>query len=153
MKAGINAFLTESTSDLYPFLGVLVTLADGTVAYYSHSPFSTYAAFSTKTPRAIKENQNTTLSNLTALLSNDGIGFEKKYSTIHEQDRVYYATRMGSSAQHALGVVRVSVNSKKNDGSRGEGDMGNGSSDPIEWTDEDIAYIMSQPDPPIDYRD
>ena len=153
MKAGINAFIGESISDLYPFLGVLVTLSDGTVAYYSHSPYSTYAAFSTKTPREMKENQNHSLSNLTALMSNDGTGYENKYSSVHQQDRVYYATRMGSSAQHALGVVRVGVNSKINDGSRGEGDMGNGSSEPIEWTQEDIDYIMSQPDPPVNYND
>jgi hypothetical protein len=69
MKAGINAFINESTGDLYPGLRVLVTLSDGTVAYDSKSANNTYLAFSTKTPRAIKENQNSNLSNLTALLS------------------------------------------------------------------------------------
>ena len=120
MKAGINAFINESTGDLYPFLRVLVTLADGTVAYESHSLFNTYLAFSKKDPRVIEHNQNHRLSNLTALMSNAGTGYEKKYSSIHQQDRLFYATRMGSSAQHALGVVRVAVNDNSRDRSRDE---------------------------------
>ena len=121
MNAGINAFLNDPTTDptgeLYPLLGVQVSLSDGTVAYQSYTQHSTYLAFSTKTPNAINENQNSRLANLTALMSNAGTGYEKKYSSINQQDRVFYATRMGSSAQHALGVVKVGVNANNDGGS------------------------------------
>ena len=120
MDDGVSAFVEDSTGDLYPGLRVLVTLSDGTVAYDTKSANNTYLAFSTKNPKAINENHNSRLAILTALMSNAGTGYEKKYSYSNGQDQVYYAVRMGSSPQHALGVVRVSVYANNNDGSRGD---------------------------------
>ena len=124
MDDGIIAFLNDDTTDptgnLYPGLRVLVTLSDGTVAYDSKSANNTFLAFSTKTPKAINENHNSRLANLTALMSHAGTGYEKKYSYSNGQDQVYYASRMGSGAHHALGVVRVSVYANNNDGSRSD---------------------------------
>ena len=110
MDDGISAFisdpLTDPTELLYPCLRVVVTLADGIVAYDSCATNNTFTAYTTK---SINENHNSRLAILTALMSHAGTGFEKKFSTSVGADQVYYASRMGASAQHALGVVRVSV--------------------------------------------
>ena len=123
MAQGINAFINDEQTDptgmLYPDLRVVVTLADGTVVIDTFAD-STFAKYTTN---SINENHNSRLAILTALMSNAGTGFEKKYSSTVGNDKVYYyyASRMGSSAQNALGVVRVSAyNYGNNDGSRGD---------------------------------
>ena len=107
MDTGIQAFMT-TYSGLLAGLRVLVSLADGKVAYDTgKGPANTFANYQAGT---LGENHNTRISILTALLGTSGTGFETKYSDTTGQDQAYAAVRMGYASTNGLGVLRVSVN-------------------------------------------
>jgi hypothetical protein len=88
-------------------LRVLISLADGTVAFDSSSFFNTYVDFKAK---KINENHNSRLSILNAMLGNSGVGLESKYSTSTEKFTNYIAQRVGMNTENSLGCVRISIN-------------------------------------------
>ena len=85
---------------------ILCTLADGTVFYDSGSKVqNSYANFSSKT---INENHQSRSAILKAVLSEDGVGWEAKFSTSTNSYEEYVAMRIGMSQTDAMGVVRLS---------------------------------------------
>ena len=100
---------------LLPYIGaagldtfrLMVTLPDGTVAFDSgKGDKNTWANFKDK---AINENHNSRAAIMTALLSTDGNGIEKKLSTSSGTNEIYHAFRMGLSSTEAVGVMRLSL--------------------------------------------
>jgi hypothetical protein len=86
---------------------VLITLPDGTVAFDSgKGNKNTYANFDDK---LINENHNSRVAIMTALLSTDGNGVEKKLSSSSGTNEVYHAFRIGLSSTEAVGVMRLSL--------------------------------------------
>ena len=86
---------------------LMVTLPDGTVAFDSgKGDKNTWANFKDK---AINENHNSRAAIMTALLSTDGNGVEKKFSTSSGLNEVYHAFRTGLSSTEAVAVIRLSL--------------------------------------------
>ena len=106
MDLVIQKFKTESKAAILPGLRVLVTLADGTVAYDTAAGVNnTFANFQSNT---IGENHNTRVAIMVALLGSTGVGNEVKFSTTTNTTQAYNAVRMGLSTSQPLGCVRVS---------------------------------------------
>ena len=85
---------------------LLCTLPDGTVFYDSGSKIeNSYANFKAK---AINENHQSRSAILKAILSEDGLGWEAKFSTSTNSYEQYVAMRLGMSQHDAMGVVRLS---------------------------------------------
>ena len=108
MHAAIQHFMnTETVQNSHVGLRVMVTLADGQVAYDSKKT-NTWANFQNK---SINENHNSRLAIMSALLGNLGMGYEVKYSTTDGYNEAYHAQRMGPSSHNGLGCIRVSIRS------------------------------------------
>jgi hypothetical protein len=108
MNTGIQAFIVDPAYSGLAGLRVLVTLADGKVAYDTAKGVNnTYANYQTGT---IYENHNTRIAIITAMLGTSGVGFETKYSNTTGQDQAYCAVRMGYTSTNGLGVLRLSLN-------------------------------------------
>lgn len=105
MNTGIIKFLTNYSPLLYG-LRVLITLADGEVAYDSASDNNTFANYQSG---ALGDNHNTRVCIMVALLGNSGVGYEEKYSSTTGKHENYSAIRMGLSTAKPLGCARVSV--------------------------------------------
>jgi hypothetical protein len=58
---------------------------------------------------SINENHHTRPEMLQALLSKDGNGFSKRYSSSIKSKLVYYAVRIGQTLEDADGIVRISI--------------------------------------------
>jgi hypothetical protein len=86
-------------------LRVMVTLADGNVAYDTAKSNS----FSNFLAKSINENHNSRVSIMSALLGNLGMRYEVKYSTTDSYKEAYHDQRMGPSSHNTLGCIRVSV--------------------------------------------
>jgi hypothetical protein len=84
---------------------LLVTVADGAVAYDSSKSNNTWAAFQA---RGINDNHNTRPEILQALLSNSGVGSANRYSTSVKKVDLNLATRFGLSVTYPLGCYRLS---------------------------------------------
>ena len=85
---------------------LLCTLADGTVFYDSGSKVeNSYANFRSK---SINENHQSRAAIQKAILSEDGLGWEAKFSTSTNSYEQYVAMRIGMSQQDAMGVTRLS---------------------------------------------
>jgi hypothetical protein len=109
MNTIINSFFT-SVLTVTPSVRVLVTLADGTVAYdSSKGSDNTFENYQNK---EIGENHNTRVAIMVALLSNNGTGNEIRYSTTTGTRQAGTAIRMGLSTTNPLGVVRISVDAE-----------------------------------------
>jgi hypothetical protein len=105
MSSNINSWVGNNPLNAND-LRVVVTLADGTVAYDSSNLDNTFSKYQAKT---INENHNSRIAILQALLGNSGVGFETKYSTTNQHMTNYFAQRVGPSIADAMGVIRVSV--------------------------------------------
>ncbi len=106
MKILINHFLNMYLA-LLPGLRVLVTLADGTVAYdSSKGEDNTFANYRAGT---INENHNSRVCIMVALLGNSGVGNEEKFSSSTGNHENYTAIRMGLTPTKPLGCVRLSM--------------------------------------------
>lgn len=107
MNINIQAFIQQYNGGSYPYLRVVITLSDGTVAYDSGVGVlnNTFSKFIDKT---INENHNSRISIMTALLSKIGSGYEIKHSITNGKREAYNALRMGISSDDALGCCRVS---------------------------------------------
>jgi hypothetical protein len=109
---------------------VLVTIDDGSVVLDTSKPLSTnvWANFNNKIKisstglagsisvtagtaggNVINENHQTRPEMLLALLSNNGSGFSKRFSSSINGNLLYYAVRMGLSSEEPEGIIRVSV--------------------------------------------
>jgi hypothetical protein len=108
MHNAIQHFMNTNTAQQsHVGLRVLVTLADGHVAYDT-SKTNTWANFRANT---INENHNSRPAIMSALLGNLGMGYEVKYSSTDNQKEAYHVQRMGPSSHNALGCIRISVKS------------------------------------------
>lgn len=92
---------------------ILITTADGTVAYDSgkSSSMNVYGTSSPATGyvgKAINENHNSRVAILTALLSSSGVGEEQKWSTSSSKFENYLAIRVGISPFASIGCIRLS---------------------------------------------
>lgn len=88
---------------------ITVTMADGTVAYWSSSSTNTYAAFQTGT---VSSNRNSTAYAMTALLSVAGVGYETFVSTLNGSSYPTIAVkyvRTGFSSTNPLGLMGVAL--------------------------------------------
>jgi hypothetical protein len=87
---------------------VLVTVADGTVAYDSSKSASINTWLNFKDKAINKDNHNTRPEILLALLSTSGTGSADRYSTSVNSVDLNYATRFGLSSTYPLGCYRLS---------------------------------------------
>ena len=106
MNTMIQTFMSTRTA--IPGLAVLITMPDGKVAYDTrkNGTTNTYANYQAGT---IEENHNTRVSIMTALLSNNGVGYESKISSTTGDYTSYQTIRIGYNPELALGCCRVSV--------------------------------------------
>ena len=58
------------------------------------------------------ENHMSRLSVMTAMLGNDGVGYETKYSTTTKSRESYRAYRIGYNSSDAIGCIRLSMKDK-----------------------------------------
>lgn len=108
MDSAIKEFLNNGLYSSLTGLRVLVTLADGWVAYDSSKGVNnTYQSYKDNT---LGENHNTRIAIITAMLGISGVGFETKYSTTSGINQAYNAVRIGYSPTNGLGVLRLSLN-------------------------------------------
>ena len=85
---------------------LLCTLADGTVFYDSGSKVeNSFANFKSK---SINENHQSRSAIQKAILNEDGLGWEAKFSTSTNSYEQYVALRVGMSQQDSMGVTRLS---------------------------------------------
>ena len=109
MNTGILEFKNNGAYSSLTGLRVLVTLADGWVAYDSSKGVNnTYQNYKDNT---LGENHNTRIAIITAMLGTSGVGYETKYSTTSGINQAYNAVRMGYASTNGLGVLRLSLNS------------------------------------------
>jgi hypothetical protein len=99
-STGFQALLNASNVRL------LITVADGTVAYDSSRP--TRNSWANFRLREINDNHNTRPEILLALLGNSGVGVANRYSTSVNKVDMNYATRYGLSTTYPLGCYRLS---------------------------------------------
>ena len=85
---------------------LLCTLADGTVFYDSGSKVKN--SFSNYKSKSINENHQSRSAIQKAILSDEGLGWEAKFSTSTNSYEQYVAMRVGMSQHDAMGVVRLS---------------------------------------------
>ena len=85
---------------------LLCTLADGTVFYDSGSKVKN--SFSNYRSKSINENHQSRSAIQKAILSDEGLGWEAKFSTSTNSYEQYVAMRVGMSQHDAMGVVRLS---------------------------------------------
>ena len=85
---------------------LLCTLADGTVFYDSGSKVKN--SFSNYKSKSINENHQSRSAIQKAILSDEGLGWEAKFSTSTNSYEQYIAMRVGMSQTNAMGVVRLS---------------------------------------------
>lgn len=91
---------------------ILVTLADGTVAFDSNNLTSTdplkQNTYANAIAKRINENHMSRVAVVSAALSQSGVAMEKKYSSSTRLNEQYLAHRLGRSAQDVQGIIRWS---------------------------------------------
>ncbi|NDH69009.1 MAG: hypothetical protein EBY22_14115 [Gammaproteobacteria bacterium] len=102
------SLISTITAAGFTGIRIVVTLSDGTVVFDSSKSTTVNSHANAVAKTVNSDNHNTRAAILTAIIGQQGVGFEKKYSSTTGKYEQYLAHRVGKSPQDSIGCIRYS---------------------------------------------